>query len=71
MILCYKNTVLSGFNGRVTYLSPQSQDEMIEVIGKQFIQAKIVQEILEAKFYSILADEQDIMKRSSRLYFGS
>lgn len=38
-------------------LSPQSQDEMIEVIGKQFIQAKIVQEILEAKFYSILSDE--------------
>ena len=38
--------------GRVTYVSPQSQNEMIEVIGKQFIQAKLVEEISEA----ILAD---------------
>lgn len=30
---------------------------MIEVIGKHFIQKKIVKEILEAKYYSILADE--------------
>ena len=43
--------------GRVTYLSPQSQNEMIEVIGKHFIQKKIVEEILEAKYYSILGDE--------------
>ena len=28
--------------GRVTYLSPQSQNEMIEVIGKHFIQNKIL-----------------------------
>ena len=44
-------------NRRVTYLSPQSQNEMIQVIGKQFIQRKIVQEIIEAKYYSILADK--------------
>ena len=43
--------------GRVTYLSPQSQNEMIEVIGKHFIQKKTVEEILEAKYYSILGDE--------------
>ena len=43
--------------GRVNYLSPQSQNEMIEVIGKHFIQKKIVEEILEAKYYSILGDE--------------
>ena len=43
--------------GRVTYLSPQSQNEMIEVIGKHFIQKKIVEEILEAKYYSIFGDE--------------
>ncbi|KAM7430177.1 hypothetical protein ABFA07_019069 [Porites harrisoni] len=30
---------------------------MIEVIGKHFIQKKIVEEILEAKYYSILGDE--------------
>ena len=43
--------------GRVTCLSPQSQNEMIDVIGKHFIQKKIVEEILESKYYSILADE--------------
>ncbi|CAH3108699.1 unnamed protein product, partial [Pocillopora meandrina] len=43
--------------GRVNHLSPQSQNEMIEVIGKHFIQKKIVEEILEAKYYSILGDE--------------
>lgn len=40
--------------GRVTYLSPQSQNEMIEV---HFIQKKTVEEILEANYYSILGDE--------------
>ena len=42
---------------RVTYLSPHSQNEMIDVIGEHFIQRKIVEEILESKYYSILADE--------------
>lgn len=42
---------------RVTYISPHSQNEMIEVIGIKFIQAKIAQEILDARFFSILADE--------------
>ena len=59
--------VLSGSNpvlearlktgGRVTYLSPQSQNEMIDMIGKHLIQKKIVEGILESKYYSILADE--------------
>lgn len=30
---------------------------MIEVIGKKFIQATIAQEILDARFFSMLADE--------------
>ncbi|CAH3034039.1 unnamed protein product, partial [Porites lobata] len=34
-----------------------TSNEMIEVIGKHFIQKKIVEEILEAKYYSILGDE--------------
>lgn len=42
---------------RVTYLSPQSQNEMIDVIGKHYIQKKLVKEILESKYYAILADE--------------
>lgn len=42
---------------RVTYLSPQSQNEMIDVIGKHYIQKKLVKEILKSKYYAILADE--------------
>ena len=42
---------------RVTYLSPQSQNEKIDVIGKHYIQKKLVKEILESKYYAILADE--------------
>ena len=40
-----------------TYLSPETQNEMIDVIGKNLIQAGIVQEIQDAKFYTILVDE--------------
>ena len=44
-------------SSRVTYFSPQSQNEMIDVIGKHYIQKKLVKEILESKYYAILADE--------------
>ncbi|XP_063749493.1 52 kDa repressor of the inhibitor of the protein kinase-like [Eleginops maclovinus] len=40
-----------------TYLSPQSQNEMIDVIGKHMIQAKIVEEVRHAQMYTVLADE--------------
>ncbi|KAL7844825.1 hypothetical protein SRHO_G00233640 [Serrasalmus rhombeus] len=40
-----------------TYLSPQSQNEMIDVIGKHVIQAKIVEEVRHAQMYTVLADE--------------
>ena len=40
-----------------TYLSPQSQNEIINIIGKDFIQNRLLREIREAKFYSIIADE--------------
>ncbi len=40
-----------------TYISPQSQNDMIDVIGKLMIQSKILEEIVLATFYSILADE--------------
>lgn len=42
---------------RFTYLSPQSQNEMIDVIGKDYRQKKLVKEILESKYYAVLADE--------------
>ena len=40
-----------------TYKSPKIQNDIIEIIGKDIIQKKIVSEITEARFYSILADE--------------
>ena len=38
-------------------VTPQSQNEMIDVIEKHYIQKKLVKEILESKYYAILADE--------------
>ena len=40
-----------------TYLSPRTQNEIIEILGKHIILREIVGEIKAAKFYSILADE--------------
>ena len=40
-----------------TYLSPRSQNEIIDVTGNGIISAKIISEIIETKFFSILADE--------------
>ena len=40
-----------------TYLSPRSQNEIINVIGYDLIRAKIISEVKEARFYSVLADE--------------
>ena len=40
-----------------TYVSPQTQNELLEIMGKQVILKDIVNEINRAKFYSIMADE--------------
>ena len=40
-----------------TYLSPDIQNELINIIGKEIIQSEIVEEIKDAKFFSIMADE--------------
>ena len=40
-----------------TYLSPKSQNDIIEVIGFDVIRTSIVTEVRNAVFYSILADE--------------
>ena len=40
-----------------TYLSPQTQNEMANVIGKQIIQAQIVAEIKDAQIYTVMVDE--------------
>ena len=40
-----------------TYLFPQTQNEIIDIIGKRIIQKSIVAEAKQAPFYSILVDE--------------
>ena len=40
-----------------TYLSPQSQNDIIGMIGFDIIRANIVNKVKEAKFYAVLADE--------------
>ena len=41
----------------VTHLSPQTQNELITVMGKHIILQGILNELNSAKFYAILADE--------------
>ena len=41
----------------VTYLSPKSQNELIDIIGIRIIQKKLVDGIIEAAMHSISADE--------------
>ena len=40
-----------------TYISPRTQNELLNVMGRHIVLFGIVQEIKTAKFYSILADE--------------
>ena len=40
-----------------TYLSPHSQNEIINIIGNDFILKQLLCEIREAKFYAVLADD--------------
>lgn len=54
-------------SARVTYISPQSQNEMIDVIGKHYLQKKLVKEILESRYYAILADEGTISHNEEKL----
>ena len=41
----------------VTHMSPQTQNELIEVMGKHIILRQIVIEVKRAKYFAILADE--------------
>ena len=38
-------------------MSPTSQNELIDIIGKRIIQKKFIEEIKDAQYYSVLADE--------------
>lgn len=44
-------------NKNATYVSPDIQNQLISVIGFDIIQADILKEISNAKFFSVLADE--------------
>ena len=41
----------------VTHMSPQTQNELIEVMGKHIVLRNIVDELKAARWYTILADE--------------
>ena len=41
----------------VLYMSPTSQNELIEIIGKSIIQKRFIEEIKGAQYHSVLADE--------------
>lgn len=41
----------------VTHMSPQTQNELLEVMAKHILLRDIVKEIKKAKYYSIMADE--------------
>ena len=49
-----------SLNARMQHLSPQLQNEIIDVIGNGIISAKIISKIIETKIFSILADEVTI-----------
>ena len=38
-------------------MSPTSQNELTEIIGKRIIQKKYIEEIKDAQYHSVLADE--------------
>ena len=40
-----------------TYISPRIQNELIDIISKNIIQKSILEEIREARFYAVMADE--------------
>lgn len=50
----------------VTYLSAQSQNEFIELIGRQ-VQKRVIQEIKDAGMYSIMADTTPDVSHKDRL----
>ena len=51
-----------------TYISPRSQNEIINVIGHDIILANIVAEAKQSKFYSVLADEVAATTLSNYLF---
>ena len=61
MVARHDDTLMKHLTSRAmrnaAYLSPDIQNELIHVIGKEIIQSEIVEEIKNAKFFSIMADK--------------
>lgn len=52
-----KQHLLSPTMANVTYMSPQTQNELLAVIGQHIILRDLLEEVKAAKFFTILADE--------------
>ena len=61
---CLNTTRMCPYH--VTYLSAQSQNEFIELIGRE-VQQRIVQEIKDAGMYSVMADTTPDVSHKDRL----
>ena len=57
-----QNHLTSPVAKNATYLSPKIQNEIINIIGYDILQADFINEIKEAKFFSILAVEVESHK---------
>ena len=49
--------ICSSFHKEAFYMNPTSQNKLIEIIGKQIIQKRFIQEIKDAQYHSVSADE--------------
>ena len=49
--------ICSPFRKEAVYMNPTSQNKLIEIIGQQIIQKRFTQEIKDAQYHSVSADE--------------
>ena len=54
------------FSKNTTYLSPLSQNELVEVTGINIVQSDTTNEIVKAKFFSTMADEVTLSNNEVR-----
>ena len=61
LLSVYDDTLRSHLQSPVmrnaTYISPRTQNEIIEVIGKHIILKRVLEEVKTARFFAVLADE--------------
>ena len=57
-----QNRLTSPVTKNATYLSPKIQNEIINIIGYDILQTDLINKIIEAKFFSKIADEVESHK---------